>query len=87
MTVATSHSMLFAEAIRPLLDVAYRVAEQLTDTSQQAEECLVEAAMVGPGAAGGRSRCPGRSLVHGIGREDLWGAQPSLGDAASAGGR
>jgi RNA polymerase sigma factor (sigma-70 family) len=47
MTVASPHTLVFGEAIRPCLDIAYRVAEQLTDSPRQAEDCLVEAAVVG----------------------------------------
>lgn len=47
MTVATPYAMPFTDAIRPTLDAAFRVAEQLTESPQQAEECLIEAAMLG----------------------------------------
>ena len=47
MTVASPHPLPFSDAIRPTLGAAYRLAEQLTESQQQAEECLVEAAMLG----------------------------------------
>lgn len=47
MIVATSQLFAFADAIRPCLEVAYRLAEQLTDSPRQAEECVAEAALMG----------------------------------------
>jgi RNA polymerase sigma factor (sigma-70 family) len=47
MTVATPFMPAFGEAIRPCLEIAYRLAEQLTESPRQAEDCLTEAALTG----------------------------------------
>lgn len=46
---ATSHrsNMAFGDAIGPWLEVAYKVAVQLTASPSQAEACLAEAAILG----------------------------------------